>query len=75
MSKTTKLEDYKNNKKYKALIKDLDEIILIYILTIKGLSFYTKYKPIAETIEILKDKKYDLELYKKKYNDKLKSDK
>lgn len=72
MSKTTKLEDFKNNKKYKALIKDLDEVLLIYTLTIKGLSFYSKYKPLQDTIEFLKDKKYELEIYKKKYNDKLK---
>ena len=65
---TDDLRRYKEKKKAKIIAADLVNIIKIMNLSLKGLSFYSKYATIKETMAILKDSKTVLEIHLAKYN-------
>jgi len=60
--------DIQTYKRAKIAVKELAKIISFYDLAIVGLSNYTKYGPVAETIAKLKMDKSILQVYHKKCN-------
>lgn len=54
-------------KKAKILVGDLEKIIKVIDLTIKGLSYYKKYEPVSQIISNLQTNKSILEISYIKY--------
>lgn len=66
------LKPFKEEKKYKKIISDIDSILLIFGLTQKSLSFFKEYVVCQEIISIIETNKVLLELHKKDYSTRLK---
>lgn len=60
--------DINEYKKAKILKPELETIIQIFALTLRALSFYTKFTKVNETISVLYTNKKFLELHLKKAN-------
>lgn len=71
-TKIINLQDVKDNKKYKKIVKDIEAILKIINLAQKGLSHYKEYVTAIELISIMETNKTMLEIHKKKYETKLK---
>ena len=65
------LHKFKNKKKYKKILEDIDNVLKVISLSRKGLSFYEQYLPVQEMISVLETNKMLLELHRKHYEDKL----
>lgn len=65
------IQEYKDKKKIKRYIKDIDDILKIVSLSQKGLSMYKQYSAVQEMVSILETNKILLEMHKKKYEGKL----
>ncbi len=64
-------EDHKNKKKFTKVIEDIDSILRVISLTQKSLSYFKQYLTVQEIVSVLETNKTLLELYRKKYGDKL----
>lgn len=65
------IQEYKDKKKIKKYIQDIDNILKIISLSQKGLSHYKQYSSTQEMISVLETNKTLLELHRKKYESKL----
>lgn len=65
------IQEYKDKKKIKKYIKDIDDILKVVTLSQKGLSMYKQYSAVQEMVSILETNKILLEMHKKKYESKL----
>lgn len=63
----TQLKDFKNIKKYKKILEDIEGMLKIFTLTQKGLSFFKEYAVAQEIISIIETNKTMLEMHKRKY--------
>lgn len=68
---TTNLTDYKNKKKYKKIVEDLEAIIKVISLSQQALSHYKVYKVAQELISVHETNKTLLDLQLKKYQKEL----
>lgn len=66
-----KLKDFKQIKKLKRYISDINKIIHIMSTAQKALSFFKQYIVTQETISVMETNKTFLELYLKKYEKEL----
>jgi hypothetical protein len=71
MKNITSIDDFKNKKKYKKVIEDIDSILRVITLAQKSLSYFKQYLTVQEIISVLETNKTLLELYRKTYGDKL----
>lgn len=60
-------------KEAKATLPHLEQILLVVNLSIKGLSHFKCYMPVAKILFTLEEQRRMLELYKVKYSDILKN--
>lgn len=67
MSKPINLKQYKDKKTLAKVVNDLESLISIVNLNIKGLQKYAHYKPIANILSVLRDEQLSLETHLKKY--------
>jgi hypothetical protein len=65
------IENFKNKKKCKKYIEDIDDILKVITLSQKSLSFFKQYTSVQEMISVLETNKTLLELHRKKYESKL----
>lgn len=65
------IENFKNKKKCKKYIQDIDDILKVITLSQKSLSFFKQYTSVQEMISVLETNKTLLELHRKKYESKL----
>lgn len=65
------LKEYKDKKKIKKYIDDIENVLKIIFLSQKGLSIYKQYSAVQEMVSILETNKIILEMHKKKYESKL----
>jgi hypothetical protein len=65
------LQDFKDKKKIKKFIKDINTILKIIDLSEKGLSHFPQYSVVQDMLNVLKSNKTLLELHRKKYESKL----
>ena len=65
------MSDYKEKKKLKKLLEDIDNILRVVILAQKSLRFYKQYLSVQEMMNVLETNEELLELHKKKYEAKL----
>ena len=63
----TSIKDFKNKKKYKSLVEDLNNILKVINLSRKSLNFYRKYLPVQDIIITLDDSKVLIQSYKDRY--------
>lgn len=63
MSKTTLLQDYKDLKKSKVIVVELEVILRILKLTIRGLRAFNYYEPVKQLLPHLRDCKTILEIH------------
>jgi hypothetical protein len=73
--KVTDIKKFKDNKKTKLLIKDLEVIVELYSLMIRALRKYSKYSNVLDSIETIQGNKLLSEMYLKKYKSMIESDK
>lgn len=66
-----KLKDFKQVKKLKRYMEDINKIIHILSTAQKALSFFKQYVVTQETISVMETNKSFLELYLKKYEKEL----
>ena len=71
MKNITSIDDFKNKKKYKKVIEDIDSILRVITLAQKSLSYFKQSLTVQEIISVLETNKTLLELYRKTYGDKL----
>lgn len=75
----TNLETFKEKKKLKKVIQDLERIEYLFNIIMKGMGSYKKYKPVKEVLyNIMENKGFvlaHLKQYKKLLNEKEQSDK
>jgi hypothetical protein len=67
----TSIKDFKNKKKYKSLVEDLNNILKVINLSRKSLNFYRKYLPVQDIIITLDDSKVLIQSYKDRYEGEL----
>ena len=60
-----------DKKKFTKVIEDIDSILRVISLTQKSLSYFKQYLTVQEIVSVLETNKTLLELYRKKYTDKL----
>ena len=65
------LQQFKDKKKIKKYVKDIEDILKIITLSQKGLSIYKQYSSVQEMVSVLETNKMLLEMHKKKYESKL----
>lgn len=65
------ISNYKNKKKYKKVLEDIDDILNVIKLSQKSLSFFKQYLPVQEMVSVLETNKILLELHRKKYESEL----
>lgn len=70
-NEVTKLKDFKQIKKLKRYIEDINKITHIMSTAQKALSFFKQYSVTQETISVMETNKSFLELYLKKYEKEL----
>lgn len=63
MVKTTQLEDYKDLKKSKVIVVELEVILKVLRLTIRGLKSFNYYEPVKQLLPHLRDCKTILEIH------------
>jgi heme-binding NEAT domain protein len=61
------LDDFKTTKKSKKIVEDLTQVVHIMNLTLQGLSYYSKYIPVMESISVLQTSKTLLEIHLNKH--------
>jgi hypothetical protein len=71
MSDISNIKDFKNKKKYTKVIEDIDNILKVFSLTQKSLSFFKQYIAVQELVSIIETQKTLLEMQRKKYNEAL----
>jgi len=75
----TNLETFKEKKKLKKVIQDLERIEYLFNIIMKGMGSYKKYKPVKEVLyNIMENKGFvlaHLKQHKKLLNEKEQSDK
>ena len=74
MSEPINLKDFKDRKKFKQIVEDLENINRILDLTQRSLIHFKRYKNVQEIISICETNMTLLNLYKKKYEAKLKNE-
>lgn len=60
------LKDYKNSKKAKVIIEELEKIDQILEITQYSLKKYHHYIPVVEILSVIKNNKTMLKIFKKK---------
>ena len=65
------IQQFKDKKKIKKYIKDINDILTVITLSQKGLSMYKQYSAVQEMVSVLETNKILLEMHKKKYESKL----
>lgn len=73
MSDPTDFNNFKNRKKYKQIISDIDNVLKVFDLTQRSLVFFKKYKNVQEVVSILETNSTLLTLYRNKYQKELDS--
>lgn len=73
LSQTTSLNDHKNKKIYKKIIKDIESILQVLTLTQKGLTLFKSYITVQEIISVVNTNITLLDLKRKDYEKKLKA--
>lgn len=58
---------FKAKKKAKLIAKELEQVVKIINLTIDGLSHFTKYMTVMETISVLQNNKTLIEIHLAKF--------
>ena len=53
MSDPINLKEHKTKRKYEKIVKDIDSIILVFDLTVKGLTFFKNYIVVSEVISVI----------------------
>lgn len=71
MSKTLDLENFKNKKKYKQIVSDINAITHVLDLTIRSLIHFKKYRTVQELISVLQTDITLLGMHKSKYENQL----
>jgi hypothetical protein len=61
------LDDFKTKKRSQKIVEDLTQCIHIMNLTLQGLSYYSKYIPVMESISVLQTSKTLLEIHLNKH--------
>ncbi len=61
------IANFKQYKKAKKVVEELDNALKIISLAIKGLSLYDKYIPVQDAIYVLQCNKTILNIHRKKY--------
>ena len=60
-------QDHKEKRKFKRIITDLNEILLLLSASQQKLAQYKQYKAVLEIISIIETNKTFFEMYKKRY--------
>lgn len=64
--KLINLKDYKRNKQAKVMLPQIDIILTIFNLSIKGLEHFRAYIPVAKVLAVIKEQKAIMEMHKDK---------
>ncbi len=67
MTNPTNLKHFKEKKRIKKIVSDLEKIEHLLSLILQGLGTYKRYTPIRELLTEILDKKGMIKLYLKKY--------
>lgn len=67
MDSMIKIDEYKQYKRAKILVSDLEKIIRIINLSISALHHFSKYAPVNQIISTLQTNKTILEIHLNKY--------
>jgi hypothetical protein len=65
------IQDFKNKKKYKKLLEDLNNILKVINLSRRSLNFYRQYLPVQEIMITLDSSKVLIQSYKDRYESEL----
>lgn len=67
MSKLVNLDDHKVKKKAELIAEDLEKVLMVMDLSVRGLTPFAKYVQVMETISALQNNKTLLEIHLNKY--------
>lgn len=71
----TNLQEYKEKRKQKRIVSDLENIERLLTVVLRGLAKYKKYVPVSDIIKNVMENKAIVNLHLKKYNEKIKEKK
>ena len=67
----TNLNEFKDSKKFKKIISDLENILVVINKSQEAFKFFKHYALCQEIISVLETNKTLVEIYRKQYNDRL----
>lgn len=69
MTKTTNITDFKEKRKIKKIIEDLEKVETLLQLILKGLAVYKKYKPVRDILQNVLENKAAINAFLKSYKE------
>lgn len=69
MVKTTNIADFKEKRKIKKIIEDLEKLETLLQLVLKGLAVYKKYKPVRDILQNILENKAAVNAFLKSYRE------